>query len=120
MGTLITFFCFFVFWFFWGKSHFHWPINNSFGPLSTPQWEHLFGPQSQNRNRCAPLHLTFLVYIHGSWTLGKPRCYWEHVGECIWEHFGNLMGTCREHFGNQGEKKFLSQVPLKKKKLHPS
>ncbi len=85
MGALITFFCF-----FW-KSHIHWPINESLGTLSTPQWEHLFGPPVQNRNKCAPLHFSFLVYIHGSWTLGKPRCYWEHLGECIWEYFGNLM-----------------------------
>jgi hypothetical protein len=108
MGALITLFCFL------GKSHIHWPINKSFGTLSTPQWEHLFGPQSQNRNKCALLHFTFLVCIHGSWTLGKPRCYWEHLGECIWEYFGNLMGI------RGGKKKFLSQLPLKKKKLHPS
>jgi hypothetical protein len=31
------------------------------------------------------------------------------------------MGTCQEHIGNQGEKKrFLTHLPLKKKKLHPS
>jgi hypothetical protein len=33
----------------------------------------------------APLNFIFLVYIQGSWTLGKPygikpRYYWEHIG----------------------------------------
>jgi hypothetical protein len=109
MGALITFY-FIILFCFLGKSHIHWPINKSFGTLSTPQWEHLFGPQSQNRNKCAPLHFTFVVYVHGSWTFGKPRCYWEHLGERIWEYLGNLMGT-------RGEKKKvpLSAPPQKEK-----
>jgi hypothetical protein len=47
-------------------------------------------PQLQNINNCTPTGFTFSVYIHGSWTLGKPygtkpRCYWEQLGEHIWE-----------------------------------
>jgi len=56
----------------------------------------------QNRNKCAPLDFAFSVYIHVSWTLGKPygiikpRCYWEHIGS---NAFGNSLGTL-EPFGN--------------------
>jgi len=41
-----------------------------------------------------PLWLTFSLYIHESWTLGKLyginlRCYWEHLGE----PHGKILGT---------------------------
>jgi hypothetical protein len=72
-----------------------------------PEWKHLFGPQSQNRNKCVPIVFTLSVYIHGSWTFSKPyvtkpkRC-WKHLGECIWEHF---------------EKKGKKQASLTQKKV---
>jgi hypothetical protein len=65
-------------------------------------WSLCFGPELQNRNECAPLDFSFSVYIHVSWTLGKPygiikpRCYWEHIGS---NAFGNSLGTL-EPFGN--------------------
>jgi hypothetical protein len=47
-------------------------------------------------NKCPPLDLTFLVYIQGSWILGKPygikpRCYCEQLGKQIWELDGNML-----------------------------
>ncbi len=59
-----------------------------FGTLGIPQLENLFAPMH------VPLWPTFFVYIHESWTLGKPyginlRCYSKHLGE----HFVNLMVT---------------------------
>jgi hypothetical protein len=75
----------------------------------------------QNKNKCAPLGFTFLVYTQGSWILGKPygikpRCYWEHLGECIWEHFENLMRTD----GNKGKnKKSMFPPPFRKGKTGP-
>jgi hypothetical protein len=110
-----------LFLFFGGKSHIHWPVDNFFGTLSSPQWKHLFGPQLQNKNKCSPLQPTFSVYIHENWTLGKPyriklRCYWEHFGQQR-GNSGNLKGTCWEHIGNKEEKqKKTSHHPTPKRK----
>jgi hypothetical protein len=82
-----------------------------------------FDPQLQNINSCTPIGFTFSVYIHGSWTLGKPygtkpRCYWEHLGERIREHFENLMGTHWEQVKNT--KNPSPHAPSERKKLdHP-
>ncbi len=72
--------------------------------------------QLQNRIKCAPLHYTFLVYIKGSWTLGKPYgAIGNILGEHIWEHIGNL-GTCWE----QGRKKKKTSPPhTQKEKTRP-
>jgi hypothetical protein len=59
-----------------------------------------------------PQQLTFSVYIHESWTLGKPygiklRCYWE----CLREQLGNLgntMRTCWEHIGTRKQKQKIT------------
>ncbi len=81
------------------RSCINWPISNFFETVGhAPNRSTSLDPQLQSRNKCAPAHLNFFVYIKGSWTVGKPcgikpRCYWEHLGEWISEHFGNLMGT---------------------------
>jgi hypothetical protein len=95
---------------------FFWNIGHS------PNRSTSLDPQLQNINNCTPTGFTFSVYIHGSWTLGKPygtkpRCYWEHLGERILEHFENLMGTHWEQVNLF--LKSLSPRPLGKKKTGP-
>jgi hypothetical protein len=58
---------------------------------SLPNRSTSLDPRSQISNKCALVWATFSVYIHESWTLGKPygikgRCYWEQFEE----HLGNL------------------------------
>jgi len=70
---------------------------------------------SQNRRsygkmECLPLWPTCIC--EKGRTLGKTyeiktRCYWEHP----WEHIGNLMGTSREHVGNQKKWKKILLLP---------
>jgi hypothetical protein len=89
MGVLTTFS--FSLWkepYWLAHQHFFWDIGHA------PNRSTSFDPQLQNKNKCAPLNFTFVVYIYGSWTLGKPhgikpRCYGEHLREWIWEHTGN-------------------------------
>jgi len=55
-----------------------------------------------------PQQPTFSVYIHESWTLGKPygiklRCHWKLLREQI-GNLGNLKRTWWEHIGNKEEK----------------
>jgi hypothetical protein len=63
-----------------------------------------------------PQWLTFSVYIHESWTLGKPygiklRCYWKLLREEIW-NLGNLKRTWWEHIGNkEGKQKKTPPTP---------
>ncbi len=72
-----------------------------------------------------PWIFTFLVYIQGSWTLGKT--IWDKTQVLLqtsggpqlgtlWEH-GNPLGAWWEHIGNKGkkQKKSLSPAPEKKK-----
>jgi hypothetical protein len=72
----------------------------------------------QQRNKCAPYDVPFSVYIHESWTLGKPygikvRCYWERLGN----NLGRPLGTHREHHRNQETKlKLPSPLPSQKEK----
>ncbi len=80
------------------KSHIHWPIINFFWNIGLSLMKAPLWTQLQNTDKCIPTWPSFSVYIHGSWTLGrpygvKPRCYWEHLGDSILEHFGNMMGT---------------------------
>jgi hypothetical protein len=89
-------------------------------------------PELQNKNKCAPLDITFSVYIHGNWTLGRPyaeqnpgaigNILWSASGNSLgiwcedienWKPFGDMIGT---HWEQGGEKKSLSPFPLKKKK----
>jgi len=65
------------------------------------------------------VHPWIIVYIKGSWTLGKaygikPRCYWEHLG--------NLSGTLGGTNWEQGEGKTKNpfQPSPKRKKTSPS
>jgi hypothetical protein len=56
--------------------------------------EALLWTRRKTETTVLPLRLTFSVYIHESWTLGKPyginlRCYWEHLGE----PHGKTLGT---------------------------
>jgi hypothetical protein len=76
-------------------------------------------PQLQNKNKCIHLQPAFSVYIHESWTLGKPygiklRCYWERLKEQIggtpWEHVGDTMGTRKKY-----KKKLPPPHPQKEK-----
>ncbi len=73
-----------------------------------------------------PFGQPFLVYIQGSWTLGKPygikpRCYWEHLGERIWDPDGNMLRTHWEQ-GKNTQKIPLSRpphtTPKRKKRVH--
>jgi hypothetical protein len=92
MGSLTTFLKVLKEPYWLARQQFFW--NSGHAPNRSTSLD----PQLQSRNKCAYEHLNFLVYIKGSWTLGKlcgikPRCHWEHLGECISEHFRNLMGT---------------------------
>jgi hypothetical protein len=80
----------------WLDQHqFFWNIGYS--PISAP----LLTPYCKIEKKYACLLLTFLVYIHGSWTFDKPygiklRCYMKHLGRTTWElgePFKNVMGT---------------------------
>jgi hypothetical protein len=93
-------------------------------PMEAPLWT----PVAEKKQMYS-INLTFSVYIHGSWNLGKaydikPRCYWEHFEECIWEHFENLRtnwnfdeNTLRTHW-EQG-KNPSPPAPSKKEKIGP-
>jgi hypothetical protein len=92
----------------------HWALPNGNTSLD---------PQLQNKTNELPQQPTFSVYIHESWTLGKPygiklRCYWERIREqlgnlgtsrehnvgikarCYWEHHWGTHWKPREHIGN--------------------
>jgi len=81
----------FLFW----RSHMYWTIINFLRALGTSPIEALlWTPVAKTEATVLPLWLTFSVYIHESWTLGKPyginlRCYWEHLGE----PHGKTLGT---------------------------
>jgi hypothetical protein len=69
-----------------------------FETLGTSRLKHLFGPTHKIKTN---VWSTFLVYIHESWTLGKPykinlRCYlgtsWGRTWE-VGEPCGNTLGT---------------------------
>ncbi len=77
-------------------------------------------PKLQYRNKWTPQQPTFSVYIHESWTLGKPhgiklRCYWECITDQL-GNLGNLKGTWWNHVRNTlGTRKIQ-----KKKTPHPT
>ncbi len=62
-----------TFAFFFLKEPYWLAHQQCFGTLGMPPNRSTsLDPQLQNRNKCAPLAFTFLVYIQGSWDLGKP------------------------------------------------
>jgi hypothetical protein len=81
------------------KKSEHWTLPNRSTSLNQPN--------CKNKNKCVSYGPPFSVYIHESWTLGKPCgikgrwCYWELLGE----PFGNFMGAHREHDWNKGRSK---------------
>jgi len=83
-------------------------------------------PHLQNMNKCISQQPTFLVYLHESWTVGKPyeiklKCYWKRLKGITWElgePQNNMMRTCWEHIGNKEEKQKITPptLPRKEKK----
>ncbi len=115
--------------FFFIRKELYWLAHQQvFWTLGIPQIEApLWTPScKKKKNKYAPLDFTFSVYIHGSWTSGKPygikpRCKLGTLwGKCIWEHFGRL-GTWWEHIEKMRKKnrKSLSPCPLLKEKTRP-
>jgi hypothetical protein len=78
-------------------------------------------PQLQNINKYILQHHTFSVYIHESWSSGKPygiklRYYWESFKEPL-GNLGNPKRTCWEHIGNKEDKqKITPSTPPQKEK----
>jgi hypothetical protein len=107
----------FFFFFFWKEPYSLAHQQKHLSIERSPNVGNPFGPRLQNRNKCIPKQFTFSVYIHESWTLGKPygiklRCYWE----CLREQLGNLRnleGTQWEHVENTLEQR------RKNKKITP-
>ncbi len=92
-GVLITLLIFF----FW-KEPYSLAHQQIFWTLSTPPMEATsLDPCCKIETNVFPQQLTFSVYIHESWTLGKPygiklRCYWKWFREQLGS-LGNLKGT---------------------------
>ncbi len=114
--------------FFLFKKEPYWLAHQQFFSehWACPKWKHLFGPQLQNRNKCASLNFTFLLYIQGSGTLGKT--IWDETQVLLqtsggpqlgtlWEH-GNLLGAWQEHIRNKVKSK--NSPPPQRKKLDRS
>ncbi len=123
-------------WFIWPKN---WWLANQCGSLKKKKKRRCAGthelinmnhtmshglnkyPQLQSNKTCAlPCDPPFSVYLHGSWTLGKPyelnlRCCWEHLGEQL-GNLGNPMGTWWLGTRKKNQKKSLSPHPPHKEK----
>jgi hypothetical protein len=74
MGALITF----------EKPIFIYPSSIVLEHWGTPHWEHLFGPQLQNKNKCIPWPIGHLFNLY-TWEL--------NFGQTTWNKTMLVLGT---------------------------
>jgi hypothetical protein len=82
----------FIYFNFKGAILIDWPLANFLEHWACPHPHRstLWTASCKIEAKCAPLDFTFLVYLKGSWTLGK---LYEIKPKCYWEQLGNNLGT---------------------------
>jgi hypothetical protein len=103
---------------FEGAIHDQFFCNIVHSPIEAPLWALV----TKQKQMCS-IQLTFTVYIHQNWTLGKAyginlRCYWERLEERL-GNVGNLIKIPWEQDDNTlgiRKNKINSSVPSPKEK----
>jgi len=65
----------------------------------TPQWEHLFGPQLQNKNKCIPWPIAHLFNLY-TWELNFGQTIWNKTKVLLGTSYGMYLRTLWEHDGH--------------------
>jgi hypothetical protein len=77
----------------------------------SPQWEYLFGPQLQNKNKCIPQTIAHLLSLY-TWELNFGQTIWDKTNMLLGKSWGIYLKTFWEHDKNTLKTKKKTKFPF--------